>query len=79
MRDPPPFLRRPDANLVRPLPGAEAQASDMHAFTQPSLLVWGGAPGTVSDGTDLDRDAPAYSLSTDSGDDPDPDEHSDFC
>ncbi len=51
----------------------------MHAFTQPSLLVWGGAPGTVSDGTDLDRDAPAYSLSTDSGDDPDPDEHSDFC
>lgn len=51
----------------------------MHAFTQTSLLVWGGTPGTVSDGTDLERDTPVYSFTSDSGDDQESDEHIDRC
>lgn len=50
----------------------------MHTFTPTtSLLVWGGAPG-VNDGTDLlEQDPQLRSLATDSGDDPEPDEHID--
>lgn len=40
-----------------------------------SLLVWGRAPGT-SDGADLDYDS-LSARTTDSGDEPDPDEHID--
>jgi len=49
----------------------------MHAFTQTSLLVWDGAPGTGNDGNDLDPDAPVLSH-TDADDDDDNDEHVDL-
>jgi hypothetical protein len=44
-----------------------------HAST--SLLVWGGAPGNTSDAFE-DRDTSAFTFSQ-SGDEPDPDEHFD--
>lgn len=50
----------------------------MHRSLSTSLLVWGGAPGTTSDGTSDDRDAPVVSLAVQSGDDPEPDEHVDW-
>jgi hypothetical protein len=45
-----------------------------------SLLVWGHAPGTAGDGALDELDDPVVSLVTQSGDDPEPDEHADlFC